>query len=84
MASKYQQKIIKEYKNKGYTVVKVIKFSDNGWPDVLAMKEGEVDIWIECKEENDSLKELQKYRIDQLRSLGKKAFCMQDGKGIIY
>mgnify|MGYP000208052811 CR=1 FL=1 len=38
----------------------------------------------ECKEKNDTLKELQKQRIDELNLLGKKAFCLKDGKGQIY
>lgn len=84
MASSFQASVINEYKAKGYTVVKVIKFSNNGYPDVLAMKIGEVDTWIECKESNDTLKPLQKLRIDQLNRLGKNAFCLQDGKGKIY
>jgi len=52
-------------------------------PDLLCMKEGEIDIWIECKEGSDTLKPLQKFRIDQLRKLGKKAFCLHKEKGII-
>ena len=84
MASKFQTKIIKEYKSKGWTVINIIKLSDSGYPDLLCMKDGEIDHWIECKEAKDTLKELQKFRINQLNKLGKKAFCLQDGKGIIY
>lgn len=83
MASKFQTKTIKYYKKRGYLVVKVIKFSDNGWPDVLCIKDG-VSTWIECKEQDDTLKDLQKYRIDELNKSGCTAFCLQDGKGIIY
>lgn len=84
MASLFQNKVIKEYKSKGYTVIKVMKLSANGYPDVLCMKNGETDIWIECKESNDTLKPLQKVRIDELRLLGKIAFCLKDGIGKIY
>lgn len=84
MASKFQNKIIKEYERNGWTVLKIIKLSDNGYPDLLCMKVGEIDTWIECKEANDSLKPLQKFRIEQLRKLGKNAFCMQKGKGKIF
>jgi len=83
MASKFQAKIIKQYKEAGYLVVKVIKFSDYGWPDLQCIKEGK-SIWIECKEATDTLKPLQKYRIDELNVAGCKAFCLQDGKGQIY
>jgi hypothetical protein len=82
--SAYQNKIKKEFQSKGYTVLKIVRLSDSGYPDLLAMKLGELDIWIECKEKNDTLKELQKFRIDQLNKLGKRAFCTQDSKGIIY
>jgi hypothetical protein len=82
--SAYQTKIKKEFEQKGYTVLKIVRLSDNGYPDLLAMKLGELDVWIECKEKNDTLKELQKFRIDQLNNMGKRAFCTQDTKGIIY
>lgn len=84
MASKFQSKVIKEYKSKGYTVLNIMKLSNSGFPDLLCMKKDEIDLWIECKELNDTLKELQKQRIDELILLGKKAICLQDGKGIIY
>lgn len=83
MASKFQSKIIKQYKDNGYLVVKIIRFSDNGWPDLQCIKDG-VSTWIECKEANDTLKDLQKYRIDQLNNFGCIAFCLKDGIGKIY
>lgn len=82
MASKFQSKIIKQYETNGWTVLNVIKLSDNGYPDLLCMKAGEVDTWIECKEGNDTLKPLQKFRIEQLRKLGKQAICLHETKGI--
>ena len=53
-------------------------------PDLLCMKSGEVDVWIECKEGGDTLKPMQKYRIDQLRKLNKIAICLHNEKGTIY
>ena len=84
MASKLQTRVIKELKAKGYTALSVMKLSANGYPDVLGMKANVPDVWVECKEVNDTLKELQKHRINQLNEMGKIAFCYQDGKGIIY
>lgn len=84
MASKFQSKIIKEYKENGYLVLNIIKLSANGYPDLLCIKNNEPDTWIECKEKTDTLKELQKQRIDELNLLGKNAFCLQDSKGKIY
>ena len=67
----------------GYTVLKIIKLSDSGYPDLQCLKDGK-SVWIECKEKNDTLKPLQKLRIDQLIKQGFDAYCLQDGKGKIY
>lgn len=79
----YQQTIIKEWERKGYTVLKNIRLNKSGYPDLQCLKDG-ATVWIEVKEEKDTLKELQKLRIDQLRQNGFKAFCTQKNKGIIY
>lgn len=84
MASKFQTKTIKNYESNGWTVLNIGKIYQNGYPDLLCMKQGETDIWIECKERKDTLKELQKLRIDELNKLGKIAFCLHNTKGIIY
>ena len=84
MASNFQNKTIKNYESNGWTVLKIIRLSDNGYPDILCMKENETDIWIECKEDKDTLKKLQKLRIDELNKLGKIAFCLHNTKGIVY
>lgn len=84
MASKFQTKIIKHYQKKGRTVLNIIRLSANGYPDLYTFKKNDIDIWIESKEENDSLSELQKERIEELNKSGKIAFCLQKGKGIIY
>lgn len=67
----------------GYLVLNVIRLGSNGYPDLLCIKDGK-NIWIECKEANDTLKPLQKARIKQLRRLGCEAYCLQDGKGKIF
>ena len=82
--SKFQSKIIKEYEDKGYLVLKTIRLNVNGYPDLLAMKSNEPTIFIEVKEKKDDLKPLQGLRIDELNKKGFNAFCLQDGKGIIY
>lgn len=82
--SKFQTKIIKNYEAMGYLVLKTIRLNVNGYPDLLAMKPNEPTIFIEIKEVKDTLKPLQKLRIDQLNQKGFVAFCLQDGKGKIY
>ena len=80
---KYQRKLILEYEEKGYFVVSLIRLSKNGLPDLMLIKDGEVS-FIECKEGNDRLSELQKYRIRQLREMGVEAKAMHKDKGVIY
>lgn len=82
--SKFQSKVIKEFEKDGYLVLKIIRLNSNGYPDLLCLKENEPNLWIECKEEKDTLKPIQKLRIDELNAIGNKAYCLQFGKGIIY
>jgi len=82
--SKFQSKIINQYKKNGWTVLNIIKLSDSGYPDLLCMKQNEIDTWIECKEGNDTIKAMQKHRIDELIKIGKIAFCIHNTKGQIY
>lgn len=82
--SKIQTKIIKTLEKQGYLTLKTIRLNKNGFPDVFGMKTNKKNIWIECKEEKDTLKPLQKLRIDELNQAGNIAFCYQDKKGIIY
>jgi len=81
--SNYQSKIIKQYKSEGWIVIKTIKLSDSGYPDLFLFKDSKA-IFIEVKEKTDTLKEIQKYRIDELIKQGFDAFCLQDTKGKIY
>ncbi len=83
MASKFQNSVIRDKEKAGYLVIKLHKTNKNGIPDLLCLKDGIAE-FIECKEQNDTLKELQKYRIDELRSFGFRAECLQDKKGTIY
>jgi Holliday junction resolvase len=79
----FQSRVIKEYEENGYLVLKIIKLSKAGYPDLQCIKDGK-SIFIECKEKNDTLKPLQKFRIDELKKYGCDAFCLQDVKGVIY
>ena len=67
LESKIQSKIIKKLEAKGYYVVKLIKTNKNGVCDLIAVKENET-IFIEVKRPNGVLSELQKVRINELRS----------------
>ena len=81
--SNFQKKLIKEYEQKGYIVIKTIRLNQNGFPDLFLFKNG-ITTFIESKELKDDLSELQKLRIDQLIKNGFDAKCIKDTKGIIY
>ena len=78
--SKHQTKTIKEYESKGWYVINLIKTNKNGICDLLCLKDGEKPLFIECKELKDTLKPLQKFRIDELKSLGFDAFVSKSLK----
>lgn len=79
----FQSKLMKQYESKGYTVLKIIRLNKSGYTDLMCLKNG-ICIFIESKEKNDTLKPLQKKRIDELINNGFEAMCIQDGKGVIY
>ena len=64
--SNYQRSLIKKFKAEGFIVLNVIKLSEAGYPDLILLKDGEAT-FVEVKEGRDTLKELQKYRIDELK-----------------
>jgi len=64
-----QKKIITRLEKDGYLVLKLIKCNKNGYPDLLAVKY-EDTMFIEVKRPEGKLSELQKVRIDEMRSKG--------------
>lgn len=83
MASKFQTQVIRQYEEKGYRVLNIIKLSASGYPDLQCLKDGKI-IFIECKEDKDTLKPLQKFRIKELREMGFEAFALHNKKGVIF
>lgn len=79
----FQTKLKAYFQKEGYKVLKLVRLSENGYPDLMLLKDGKT-IFVEVKEESDTLKELQKLRINELISNGFKALCIQKTKGIIY
>jgi Holliday junction resolvase len=67
MEQKIQKKIITQLEAKGFFVVKLIKTNRNGIPDLLAVKENRT-IFVEVKQEHGKLSEIQKHRINEIRS----------------
>jgi len=79
----YQNELIKQYEADGWLVLKTIRLNHNGYPDLFLFKDGQT-LFIEVKEEKDTLKPLQKMRILELKRQGFDAFCMQKNKGKIF
>lgn len=69
LEQKIQTKIIKKLELNGWYVVKLIKTSKNGIMDLMALKNGKT-MFIEVKQPNGVLSEIQKYRIKELTSQG--------------
>ena len=69
MEAKIQNKIKKKLEQNGWKVVKLIRCSVNGMPDIMAMKDGVVK-FIEVKQPKGKLSEIQKYRIKELKQNG--------------
>ncbi len=69
LESKIQRKIIKKLELQGYFVIKLISTNKNGIADIMALKDGKT-IFVEVKQPNGVLSELQKLRIKQLTDLG--------------
>lgn len=69
MSSKKQTKLIKKWQDEGYIVIDLITTNTNGIPDLLALKDGKA-VFIESKEPGDSVKALQRYRMNELTKAG--------------
>lgn len=73
MASKQQTKLIKQWQDKGYFVINLVRVTPTGLPDLIAVKPDDV-IFIESKEVWDKLSVLQTVRIKMLKRLGFKVY----------
>lgn len=68
-----QTKIKRLLEGAGWKVLKIIQLSENGYPDIMALKDGRA-VFIEVKSEGKKPRALQEYRIKELDSYGFKAF----------
>lgn len=69
---KHQRKVIDKWRKDGFFVINLIATNHNGIPDLLALKEGEVPTFIECKEKWDKVSPLQLFIHEQLQERGFK------------
>jgi len=75
--SKIQSKIIKRLEKEGWEVIKLIRTSMIGIPDLMALKDGKCK-FIEVKQTIGILSEIQKLRIKQLKSRGFEVLVWTD------
>ena len=64
-----QKKISDRLKKEGWIVVKLIKTTMNGIPDLMALRNGET-LFVEVKQPKGVLKPLQELRIQELKDQG--------------
>jgi Holliday junction resolvase len=77
LESKIQTKIKKKLEAEGWLVIKLIRTSVNGIPDILALKNGKA-IFIEVKQPTGKISEVQKLRIKKLQEQGFEVKIWQD------
>lgn len=68
-----QSKIIKRLESQGWYVIKIIKCSKNGIPDLVAIKDGVVKFFEVKRPQIGIVSEIQKYRIKELQEHGIEA-----------
>ncbi len=66
----YQKKISDKLEKDGWYVLKLIKTNKNGIPDLVALKDKEKPMFIECKDLKGKPSKLQIYRLNELTSKG--------------
>jgi len=77
MESKIQNAIKRKLQKDGWLVLKIIQLSENGYPDLMCLKDGQ-QVWIEVKQAGKVPRPLQFFRMKQLNQMGIKAFWTAD------
>lgn len=75
--SKLQTKIIKYLDANEFYTVKTIKLNKNGLPDIFAFKDGKTYM-IEVKAKGKKPRELQLYRINEVKKYGVLSYWFDD------
>lgn len=70
MESTYQQKLKKHFEGKGWLVIKIIRATLNGYPDLMLLHPNRPTIFIEVKDTGGKLSPVQEYRIKELQAKG--------------
>jgi Holliday junction resolvase len=71
-----QSKVIKKLENNGWYVIKLIRTTKVGIPDLMAIKDGVVKFFEVKRPKVGIVSEIQKYRIKQLNEHGIEAMII--------
>ena len=74
---------IKFMVSRGWVYLNYVTVRPSGYPDSQFLKDGK-SVFIEFKKDKDTVKPLQKFRIDDLNKWGFTAFAIHEERGIIY
>lgn len=77
MEAKYQSKIKKFAEANGWTVIKILRATVNGLPDLMVLKHDRQPVFIEVKDTGGVLSKVQQYQIKKLRANGFTVFVSE-------
>lgn len=77
LESAVQAKIIARLRRNGWLVCKVLQTTLNGWPDLLAIKNG-LTVYIEVKRKGEQPRPLQLLRHRQIIAAGGMVYVIDD------
>lgn len=81
LESKIQKSIRDALEARGWLVTKLIRCSEAGWPDLMAIRNGIV-CFIEVKRPGVMPTKLQQHRMDQIRRKGGQCFVICDAREV--
>ena len=70
MESTYQRKLKKHFEANGWLVIKIVRATVNGYPDLMLLHPLRPTIFIEVKDDKGVLSRVQEYRIKELQEKG--------------
>jgi Holliday junction resolvase-like predicted endonuclease len=83
LESKIQKSIRDALEARGWLVTKLIRCSEAGWPDLMAIRSGIV-VFIEVKRPGCKPTKLQEHRMNQLRRKGAWCFTLSDAAQVAH
>jgi hypothetical protein len=70
MESKYQRKLKNKAESLGWLVIKIVRATVNGYPDLILLHPERPTVFIEVKDTGGKVSPVQEYRIKELKERG--------------